>query len=275
MLPTPVKEYFSISPFKNLPFYQPVKASTEEFAFILRELKPDVFVVVAYGEIMRQNILDIPKVACLNIHASILPKYRGAAPIQRAILNGDKETGITFMHMVLKMDAGNMLDVVKVPIHQTDNFQDVEERLCKAACENLERVLDVLEVGNAKEMVQEESLITFADKITPEDLVINWNEPAQKVHDRVRTFSPRPGAYTYINVNGENKIFKIKRTEVVSSLNGTPGSTLSLNKNEWIIACGEGAVRLLEVQLEGKKSMEFKEFYIGMSEQFHISPKKE
>lgn len=270
LLPTPVKEFLENSSYKNIPFFQPVKASTEEFASCLKSFDADIFLVVAYGEILRQNILDIPKIACVNIHASLLPKYRGAAPIQRSIMNGDKETGITFMHMVLKMDAGDMIEVVKVPIGENENFERVESKLCQAACDHLERVLDSLEKKEAQRVKQDESLVTFAEKILPQDLEINWALSAREIHNKIRGLSPRPGATTYLQVGEEKKLLKIKRTEVVQDRQGVPGQTLELSKGEWVVACGEGALRLMEIQLEGKKSLEFKEFFMGMNTPFRI-----
>ena len=249
--------------YPNLPLFQPEKASTDTFASTLKSFEPDVFVVVAYGEIIKTNLLEIPTKLPINIHASLLPKYRGAAPIQRAIMNGEKESGVTIMEMVLKMDAGAMLEIVETPIDEDTTFGDLEEKLCKLSGPALMKVLEKISFGTLEKIPQNHEAATSAPKITLEDRVIHWDQSAEKIHNQIRGLSPFPGAFCFVEVQGETKRLGIKRTKKILDNSGKPGETLSFQKKEWIVACGQGALSLLEIQLEGKNLLPIEDFLRG------------
>ena len=251
--------------YPHMPLFQPEKASTDTFARTLRDFEPDVFVVVAYGEIIKTNLLEIPTKLPINIHASLLPKYRGAAPIQRAIMNGEKESGVTIMEMVLKMDAGDMLEVAKTPIDEDTTFGDLEERLCKLSGPALMKVLEKISLGTLEKTPQNHEEATLAPKISLEDRLIHWTQSAENIHNQVRGLSPFPGAFCFVEVHGETKRLGIKRTKKILDRSGKPGGTLSFDKKEWIVACGQGALSLLEIQLEGKNLLSIEDFLRGIS----------
>ncbi|MBS0630087.1 MAG: methionyl-tRNA formyltransferase [Verrucomicrobia bacterium] len=246
-----------------VPLFQPVKASTEPFVEEVKQLKPDVFVVVAYGEIIKENLLKVPKKMCINIHASLLPKYRGAAPIQRAIMAGEKETGITIIEMALQMDAGAMLGMERVEIGEGTTFGELQAKLCEMSCPLVELVLKQIEQGTIQKIEQNPMDVTFAPKISFEDRIIHWDKSAEEIHNQIRGLSPEPGALCAVQVKGQKKSLTIRRAKKILNLSGKSGQCLSYKKNEWIVACGSGAISLLEVQLEGKKSMSIDEFLRG------------
>jgi methionyl-tRNA formyltransferase len=251
--------------------FQPQRASDELFANQLADLKADLFVVVAFGEIIKQHLLDMPPLGCINLHASLLPKYRGAAPIQRCIINGEKESGVTIMQMVRKMDAGDMIEVVKTPIDPNMTFGELEKKLCHMGSKALLKVIRDLERGQISKKPQDEAEVTFAQKIELEDCQIDWSLPASRVHNLVRGVNPYPGAWTFVNVRQEVKRMKIFSTRVTEHLGGNPGQILGLSKEGLTVACGEQALQLLEVQLEGKKVMNPEELFRGIPlEKFSI-----
>jgi methionyl-tRNA formyltransferase len=264
-VPTPVKTV-ALAHIPPLPIYQPEIVSAPEFADVLRSYEADLFVVVAYGEIIKQHLLDMPHRACINLHASLLPKYRGAAPIQRCIMEGETETGVTIMHMVKKMDAGDMIEKVKVSIGSETTFGELEQALCEAGKKALLNVIQAFEQEEPPRTPQDHSQATLAPKIELEDCEIHWDQPAQKLHNLVRGVNPYPGAWCYVLVRGEKKRLKINRTRVVSCTKTKPGSLLNAyqTKGNLIIATGDQALELLEVQLEGKKSMSSEELTRGI-----------
>lgn len=262
LLPSAVKA-LAQEKWPEIPIFQPAKASTDEFAKSLKDLNPEVFVVVAYGEIIKENLLQVPSKMCINVHASLLPKYRGAAPIQRAIMAGEKETGITIIEMVLQMDAGSILGMEKIEIGEETNFEELREKLCLLSCPLLQKVLEKIENGTVQKIPQHHKEATFAPKIIFDDRIINWEKSAEEIHNQIRSLSPSPGALCTVEIKGQKKSLSIKRAKKILSLSGNPGETLSYKKNEWIIACGKGAISPLEVQLEGKKSMPIDEFIRG------------
>lgn len=262
-----VKE-LATTAYPEIPLYQPDKASTSSFEEQLRRYGADLFVVVAYGEIMKEHLLHLPKEGCINLHASLLPKYRGAAPIQFALLDGAKESGVTIIEMVLKMDAGDMLAQEKIPIPQEMNCAELEEKLCTLGSETLLRVIRNFSHHNAQKKPQDPAEATYVQKIDASMAEIDWNQPAETIHNQVRAFSPRPGAWTQVEINGQIKRLKIFKSIVVNE-NGDSGSTHSFTKKEWIIHCQKGALSLLEVQLEGKKRLSISEFNLA----FPVPPK--
>lgn len=264
LAPTPVKE-FAQTLEKAIPVYQPEKVSDPEFAPILKAYDADLFVVVAYGEIIKQHILDMPRLGCINVHASLLPKYRGAAPIQRAIIQGEKESGVSIMHMVRKMDAGNVIKTISVPITEEMTFGELENELLEAGKRALISVIKELdEKGPMPGDPQDETLVTFAPKIELEDCRIDWNLPARQIHDLIRGVNPHPGAWCNVIVKGEAKRLKVLRSQVVQGKKGQVGEHFFHPKEGLIVQCGEGRLRLLEVQLEGKKAMGSEELLRGV-----------
>ncbi len=258
----PVKEVYTELGL-TIPLHQPEKASTEEFASLLKSYQADLFVVVAYGEIIKLNILQIPKKSCINIHASLLPKYRGAAPIHRCLMDGEKETGITIIEMTPAMDAGDMLEICKMPIPEEMTFEELNNKLCALACIAISKTLCAFDQNKVLKTPQDTTQVTFAPKLLPEEEEISWNKPAVSIHNLIRALSPKPGAWCKIKINGEEKRLKIKRSQVIQEKSGIPGAFIEYNKNTWIVACQKGALKILEVQLEGKKTLSAEDFIKG------------
>lgn len=264
-VPTPVKELV-LSKYPSLPLFQPEIVSAPEFAETLKSFDADLFVVVAYGEILRQHVLDIPKKACINLHASLLPKYRGAAPIQRCIINGESESGTTVMHMVKKMDAGDMIDKAVVPITNDMTFGELEEELCNAGKQSLLKVIRQFENEIPICFAQDPEKVTFAPKIELEDCQIDWNKPAITIHNLVRGVNPYPGAWCFVAVKGEKKRMKVIRTTAVEKPSQTkPGQIIAEDGKKLVVGAGDGAIQILELQLEGKKAMKADEFLRGVA----------
>lgn len=248
----------------DIPLFQPDKASTKAFAEKLRLLGADLFVVVAYGEIINQELLDLPRYGCINLHASLLPQYRGAAPIQYALLEGAKKSGVTIIEMSLKMDAGAILAQKEVLIPSEMNLEELEGELCKTGCETLLKVIKQFENQSITKTPQNHTQATYVQKIDSSRAQIDWKKPANKVHNQIRAFSPRPGAWCTVEIGGHFKRIKIYRTQVEEGL-GDPGETLSFGPQGWRVACQEGVISILEVQLEGKKRLSIKDFSRGVS----------
>src|SRR6266550_157103 len=226
------------------PILQPVRIKERQAIEEIRALKPDVIVVMAYGQILPRDVLDIPQIACLNLHASLLPRWRGAAPIQAAIAAGDRETGITVMHMDEGLDTGGSL----------------HDQLAQIAPEALLESLRTLAKGSAPRIPQDDALAAYAPKLKRGDGRIDWSELAQRIERKIRAFNPWPGAFMTISIDGERNL-KIFSATVVD-LAGTPGEILR-SQNELIVAASEGALSLREVQLEGKRRMNASEFLRG------------
>lgn len=263
---TPVKEAL-LAFNQRIPIYQPEMVSAPEFASTLAFCQADLFVVVAYGEIIKQHLLDMPRLGCINLHASLLPRYRGAAPIQRCIIEGETETGVTIMHMVKKMDAGDMIVKVVVPIGPETTFGELEDALCEAGEKALLEVIRAFEKESPPRSPQDPSQVTFAPKIELEDCEVRWERPAQELHNLVRGVNPYPGAWCYVGVKGEKKRLKISRTRVVACAHAPPGTLINAGqtRGNLVIAAGSQALELLEVQLEGKKSMSSEELARGIA----------
>lgn len=259
-IPSPVKE-FALE--KKLPVYQPPKASAPEFATFLKGLDADFFVVAAYAEILKENVLEIPKFGCINVHGSILPKYRGAAPIQRAIMAGEEETGVTIMKMALEMDAGDILAIQKTPIPENMTAGELTEKLAEIGKAALWGSLCEVQKGEAKPTKQNPEEASYAKKLRSEDGEIKWAKPCHEVYNHIRGVTPKPGAWCWVEMKGEKKRLLIKKALLQPSHSGEPGEILS--KKEFIVGCASGAVQLLEVQLEGKKTVEGNAFLRGAS----------
>jgi methionyl-tRNA formyltransferase len=261
-VPTPVKAAVQqLRP--DIPVFQPEIVSDPAFSPTIEAFKADLFVVVAYGEIIKQHLLDMPRLGCINLHASLLPKYRGAAPIQRSIINGEPVTGVTIMHMVKKMDAGDIIKMVEVPIGPNDSFPEIEQRLCDAGSQALLDVIREFASGVIRRIPQDHAQATLAPKIELEDCELKWSLPAGVLHNLVRGVVPDPGAWCYVTVRGQKKRLKIYSTNVVEGT-GPFGSILSYGKDGLVVACGQGALHILHVQLEGKKAMSADELLRGI-----------
>ncbi len=258
-VPTPVK----IIAQNSIPVYQPDIVSNIEFTPIIQALEPDLFVVVAYGEIIKQHLLDIPKLGSINLHTSLLPKYRGAAPIQRAIINGETESGISIIHMVKKMDAGNVIKMIKVPIQENETFGDLEKNLLEVGSKGILDVILQFEKGTVTDTPQNPNEVTFAPKIELEDCQIDWKLPAQTIHNLVRGVNPYPGAWCNVISNNQTKRLKIHITRVQKGIENTPGKIISCDNSGMLVACGQNAINVLELQLEGKKRMTPIELFRG------------
>jgi len=261
--PPPVKET-ALKLNLQIPIFQPEKASAPEFAEILKPFQADLFVVVAYGEIIKKNLLEMPNLGCINIHGSLLPKLRGAAPIQRSLMQGDAETGITIIEMAPQMDAGDVLAIESIPVPEDMTFGELNEKLVDLGVKLLFQVIRQFQEGNVVKIPQDHTLATLAPKLTAEEEKIDWSKPARKIHNQVRALSPFPSAWCQIKIGNDVKRLKIKKTQVVQASNAEPGAIISFSKEGWIVGCGSGALRLLEVQLEGKKAMSADECIRGI-----------
>jgi methionyl-tRNA formyltransferase len=243
-----------------IPVLQPARIKDQQAIEEIRSLKPDVIVVMAYGQILPRDVLEIPKIACLNLHASLLPRWRGAAAIQTAIAAGDRETGITVMYMDQGLDTGDILLQRTIDIVPTDTGGSLHDRLAKVAPEALLGSLELLAKGSAPRIPQDNALATYAPKLKREDGKIDWTDPAEAIERKIRAFDPWPGAFMTISTNGAHNL-KIFSATVVG-LRGTPGEILKC-ENDLVVAAGRGALSLREVQLEGKRRMSAGEFLRG------------
>lgn len=235
---------------EEVPVLQPVKAHDPDFVEEIRKLEPDISVVVAYGQILSKKVIDVPKQGTLNIHASLLPALRGAAPIQGAILGGLAETGISIMQMVPALDAGPVLHQVRTPIGPDETYGELAMRLSELAALAIVEALALLSAGAATPKEQDPALVTLAPKITRDAARIDWGEDALQVSRGIRAYDPRPAAFTTAN-GAEVKLFRPSLSE---GLSGNPGQVLEAG-NELVVACGDGAVRVSEVQPAGRRRM--------------------
>lgn len=255
MVYSPVKE---VAIDKNIPVFQPENFREEETVEELRALKPDICAVVAYGRILPQKVLDVPTLGCINIHASILPQYRGSAPYQWAVLDGLTETGVTAQYMFLQMDAGDIIDVAKTPIGENETAGELLDRLAILGADLLSKTLTRFENGKVEAVPQNEAEVSFAPMLDKGMCPIDWNKTAQQVHNHVRGLHPWPVATMEL----QGKKFKVHATRVVEG-RGKPGEILGLTKTGLRIACGEGAVEILSLQAEGGKRMAAPDYFRG------------
>lgn len=258
VLMTPVKEY-ALS--QGYEVYQPLKVKTPEFVAQLKAMEPDLIVVAAFGQFLSQEILDMPKYGCINVHASLLPKYRGAAPIQYAIIKGEKESGVTIMQMDIGMDTGAMLDKVVVPIGENTTMGELHDELMVKGAELLLKVVDQLEQGTAVAVPQNNEEAVYATLLKRDMECINWNWKAQEVHNLIRGFNPAPTTFTKLPNGKSLKIWGSRMTDKVAT--APAGTVVEVNKKEFLVACGEGVVAITEVQPESKKRMPAQVFVNG------------
>lgn len=255
LTPSPVKV---VAEEKGIKVYQPLKVRDEEFVETLRAYNPDVIVVVAFGQIIPLSILKMPKFGCVNIHGSLLPKYRGAAPIQWAVLDGEKETGITTILMDEGIDTGDILLKKTIQIDTDETSGSLFDKLMALGAETILETLDELEKGNLTPTKQGESPTAYAKMLTKAMGLIDFTRPAKELDCFVRGMDPWPSAYTLLS----GKTLKLWKVRAVEG-SGKAGSVIDIGKESFTIACGEGAIEVLEVQLEGKKRMSAGDFLKG------------
>ena len=262
LLPTPVKEEALMH---EIPVYQPQKVrNNQEFLETLKEINPDIIIVAAFGQIIPKEVLDLPKYGCINIHASLLPKYRGAAPIQQAVIDGEKESGVTIMQMGEGLDTGDMISKIIIPLAPEETGGSLFGKLAQAGAELLIKTLPSIEQGTAERVKQpEESPTPYASMITKQMGLMDFSKSAEELERLVRGLNPWPSAYTFIN----GKTLKVWKCRVSDKQTDADPGTVFLTDKEGIhAACGKGSLILTEVQLEGKKRMETEAFLRG----YHI-----
>lgn len=258
LLQTPVKEYALE---QGLTVYQPQKVKTPEFVELLHELQPELIVVAAFGQFLSKEILELPKYGCINVHASLLPKYRGAAPIQYAIIKGEKESGVTIMQMDIGMDTGAMLDKVVVPIAENTTMGELHDALREQGATLLLQVIDKIAAGTAVAEPQDNEQATYATLLDRSMEHIDWSKTAQEVHNLIRGFNPAPSTFTKLPNGKSLKIWASKMTGKSSA--AAAGTVIETGKHSFFVACGEGVLEITEVQPESKKRMPAQVFLNG------------
>ncbi len=258
--PSPVKK---IALEAGLPVLQPERARDPIFIEQLGTLGSDLMVVAAYGQILPPAILDLPRFGCINVHSSLLPKYRGAAPIQWAMLNGETETGVTIMKMAAGLDTGDILRMTTTPILTEDTGQSLHDRLAVMGAELLGPTISDFVAGKITPRAQMEAEATYARKIAKEDGRLDWSLSARMLWNRVRTFTPWPGAFTFHQEEAKPRLIKIWSVAVEEDLAGKPGEIICADKSGIIVGCGQGALRILELQREGGKRLAAGDFLAG------------
>lgn len=244
----------------NIPVYTPVKIREPENIEQLREIAPDIIVVAAFGQILPKEILELPKYGCVNVHASLLPKYRGASPIQRVILDGEPETGVTIMQMAQGLDTGDMLARVKTKILPTDTGESLHDRLAELSGPLLIRTLDAIEAGEVRPEPQNDAESCYAGMIRKEDGLLDFSQSAAALERAVRAYDPWPGTYTYIN----GLQLSILRAKVLpGNTVKTPGTVTSITNSGINIQTGDGILTVTELKLQGKKAMPVRDFLNG------------
>ncbi len=252
---TPVKE---VAVAHDIPVYQPVKVRDPEFVMQLREMAPDIIVVVAFGQILPEEILNLPKFGCVNVHASLLPKYRGAAPIQWSILDGETETGVTIMYMEKGLDTGDMISKVVVPIEATDTGDSLHDKLAEAGAKLLVETLPAIEQGNIQPEKQDDEKSCYAKMLSKDMGKIYFAKTAAEIERLIRGMNSWPSAYTCY----QGKTLKIFEAQIVEGA-GAPGEVIAVDKKSFTVMCGDQALRILNLQMEGKKRMDTQAFLLG------------
>lgn len=248
LVPSPVKV---IAEEEGLPVLQPEKPRGDDFERALRSLAPDLSVVVAYGHLLPTSVIDLPPLGTLNIHASLLPRWRGAAPIQAALLAGDADTGISIMRMVKRMDAGNVLLQVPTPILDDETYGELQLRLSELGALAIVEALTLLSLGPITEVPQDEALVTFASKVEREQAQVDWTQDGHAVSRRIRAYDPRPGAFTTLR-GLDVKLYGVR---VSMDAHGEPGTVLGIDESGMLVACGAGGVRIAYVHPAGKRRL--------------------
>ena len=252
---SPVKE---ASVAAGIPVLQPERIKRPEETAKLLDYPADIYVVAAFGQILSKEILDQPRYGCINVHASLLPKYRGASPIQRVILDGEKETGITIMQMNEGLDTGDILYQKKLELAPDETFETLHDRLMELGGQTLTEALPLIEAGKITPVKQDDSASCYAPLIKKEDGLIDWKKTSGQISSQVRAFNPWPGAFTHIG----GKLLKVWEVQPVP-VSGKAGDIIDSDKTSFTVACGDGAVRILALQPEGKKKMDTSAFLLG------------
>jgi methionyl-tRNA formyltransferase len=259
--PSPVKE-FALT--RQLPVIQPDRARNDQFLIALRDLQPELVAVAAYGQILPPTILDLPQFGCLNVHTSLLPKYRGAAPIQRAILNDEAETGVTIMKMDAGMDTGAIVAQERTPIRPQDTSETLHDRLAQIGAALLVRTIPDYVAGTLEPRPQPAEGATHAPKITKAEGLIDWNQPARSIWNRVRGLVPWPGAYTRLLDKPAPPLIKIWDSAPVER-QGSPGVILEIDDSGIMVGCARDSLRILSLQREGGRRLTATQFQTGYS----------
>lgn len=255
MMPPPVKE---LALKHNLPVFQPAKMRDGEALGIIKELAPDLIVVVAYGKILPKDILDAPKLGCINVHGSLLPKYRGAGPIQWSIINGEEVTGVTTMFMAEGLDTGDMILKMETPIGEEETAGELFDRLCIIGADCLEQTIKLFESGKpVPREVQDDAKSSYAPMLDKELSKLDFTKSARELHNLIRGVSPWPVAHTAFR----GKLLKVHKARIAYDLTGKAGTIL--DEKRMIVGCGDGAIELLEVQAEGAKRLPASDFMNG------------
>ena len=259
LCPPPVKVFATEC---GIPVYQPTTLRDGAFDETLAALAPELIVVVAYGKILPQSVLDFPKHGCINVHGSLLPAYRGAAPMQRAIIDGKQETGVTIMQMAAGLDTGDMLTVASTPIGENDNFEDIHDRLGALGASALLKTLADIRAGAITPVPQDDTSSTYAAKIEKADCLLDFSADARAVHDRVRGLSPVPLAFTR---TPDGKLLKVIESRISKARvpEGTPAGTVLALGDTVTVACGNGAIEILRLLPEGKGRMNAADYVRG------------
>ncbi len=245
---------------KGIPVFQPDRIKAPEAVAELALLKADIFVVAAFGQILSKEILDMPRYGCINVHASLLPKYRGAAPIQWSIINGEKESGVTIMQMNEGLDTGDMILKTVVPIEDDETGDSLHDKLAEAGAALCTDVLDIIEHGEVHATAQDSTEATYAKMLTKEMGHIRFSKSAVELERLIRGLNSWPSAYTFLN----GKVLKVWKANVIDGdTNGAPGTVASVSKKTIVVNTGDGLLELLEIQLEGKKRMDTASFLLG------------
>lgn len=260
ILPVPTKV---VAERYRIPVFQPHRIR-QEHAFV-RELNPDLLITCAYGQIVPQEVLEIPSLGCINVHGSLLPKYRGASPIQSALMNGETETGVTIMEMIDRMDAGRMILKKSFPIEPEDTYTSLCGKIAACGLEALLEAIPGIVDGSLPWIEQKEEEATYCAKITREDEHLDASLPAKELINRIRALSETPGGYFLM----DGQILKIFRAEWVSDEDGVPGTIVRADKKALVLQTGQGRIALTELQKQGKKRMRFGDFINGERDLLH------
>ncbi len=250
---------------KPIPLLQPERARNEKFVQALREFEPGLMIVVAYGQILPGTLLELPRFGCLNVHASLLPKYRGAAPIQWSILNDERETGVTIMKMDEGLDTGDLLASQSTPITPADNAQTLQKRLARIGAGLLVKTVQEYVAGEVVPRKQPQTGASYARKINKDDGRLDWTQPARSLWNRVRALDPWPGTYAFLSAEPKPLLLKIWQAEVADRSSGSPGEIVESGRNGIVVACGQQSLRILSLQREGGRRMSAQEFLTGHS----------